>query len=680
MKKKRSLKRGVSLLLCLALVLPLFAGSPAIAAAPKTLQLKQAQNMALSNNTEITKTYNEILLKEIQYTEAVKEIKAKVKNLTSFRWTPLLSFKFPEQLHMSEEYDLNVKPLNLQTEIDILRHQMNTQEYEELAKINKAYLTAYVNQEKAAFTEDRLEAAEEELARNQARLSTGEATQADVDTMQSSVDKLTSDLSQQKRNLQTALEEVSDLIHLDVTSGYKLANPLSDAQIPREDLEDILEHAMENSQTIYEAEMAVSTAKVNMDSYESLMRSQYGSKLNAIETFLNQVRNGEDVDYAAFQLKYNEMLESFDAPWNGSIKILFFRFTKEWFKGEIDGTRYIENDLYALLTACKEYQSAVSELESAEKTLRSDITSSYEAIVTARNAYLDLADTVAENKEDLERLSALNQLGQAEYSEVKTKQEEYQTNQMDLIDALATYNELLYELDSLTCGAISPYLSGTSVSTDVGSGGDSYVTDDAAVPHYYIYTDISDLVFVFGLEIPEDFEPEITDYEIWYSGTQIGERTAVDQQLRHLALDYKGSYTLTVRLYNGDEYVTECEIDTTVMRDVLPIESAQEETTAQEQQCGTYQVDTVSLGSVSTSTLTLSFDATVGAAYYRLESAEGASVYTQEPVPAEESFSYLTLLISSLSTVKLQVYDREQNLIGTARFDEDTQTIWMTAQ
>ena len=56
MKKKRSLKRGVSLLLCLALVLPLFAGSPAIAAAPKTLQLKQAQNMALSNNTEITKT------------------------------------------------------------------------------------------------------------------------------------------------------------------------------------------------------------------------------------------------------------------------------------------------------------------------------------------------------------------------------------------------------------------------------------------------------------------------------------------------------------------------------------------------------------------------------------------------------------------------------------------------
>ena len=59
------------------------------------------------------------------------------------------------------------------------------------------------------------------------------------------------------------------------------------------------------------------------------------------------------------------------------------------------------------MTACKEYQSAVSELESAEKTLRSDITSSYEAIVTARNAYLDLADTVAENKEEGEGIRTI---------------------------------------------------------------------------------------------------------------------------------------------------------------------------------------------------------------------------------------------------------------------------------
>ena len=78
-----------------------------------------------------------------------------------------------------------------------------------------------------------------------------------------------------------------------------------------------------------------------------------------------------------------------------------------------------------------------------------------------------------QNREDLERLSGLNQLGKAEYSEVKTKQEEYQTSQMDYIDVLAEYNELLYDLDATTCGAVSPYFDSASVSTDAGSGADS---------------------------------------------------------------------------------------------------------------------------------------------------------------------------------------------------------------
>ena len=239
-KGRRGFARIMTAAFCCAMLLAFAALPPAEAASSKTLQLSQAQNMALSNNEEINKTYNQILLKQIQYTEAVDGIRAKVKNLTSFRWTPLLSFKFPEQLDMSEEYDLNVKPLNLQTEIDVLRHQMATQEYSELAALNKSFLTAYVNQEKAAFTEERLAAAQAELERNQARLSTWEATQSDVDTMQSSVDTLTSDLAQQKRNLQTSLQELSDLIHIDVSSGYTLANPLVDAEIPREDLEDII--------------------------------------------------------------------------------------------------------------------------------------------------------------------------------------------------------------------------------------------------------------------------------------------------------------------------------------------------------------------------------------------------------------------------------------------------------
>ena len=109
------------------------------------------------------------------------------------------------------------------------------------------------------------------------------------------------------------------------------------------------------------------------------------------------------------------------------------------------------------------------------------------------------------------------------------------------MDALAEYNELLYDLDATTCGAVSPYFDSASVSTDAGSGADSYVVDDATVPHYYIYTDISDLVFRVRPGNPGGFlNPAITDFEIWYAGTQIGERTPADQQLRHLGARLPG--------------------------------------------------------------------------------------------------------------------------------------------
>ena len=70
----------------------------------------------------------------------------------------------------------------------------------------------------------------------------------------------------------------------------------------------------------------------------------------------------------------------------------------------------------------------------------------------------------------------------------------------------------------------------------------------------------------------------------------------------------------------------------------------------------------------------------LGAAYYRIENADGTSVYSEKLVPVEESFSYLTLLIGSLGEVRLSLYDKEQNPIGTASFHEDTQTVWIAAQ
>lgn len=42
---------------------------------------------------------------------------------------------------------------------------------------------------------------------------------------------------------------------------------------------------------------------------------------------------------------------------------------------------------------------------------------------------------------------------------------------------------------------------------------------------------------------------------------QIGERTEIDAVIRHLELDLSQTDKTVIRLYNGDEFVADCEID-----------------------------------------------------------------------------------------------------------------------
>lgn len=653
---------------------PSFAG-----AANKTLLQAQAQTMAVANSSDISKQTNEITLQKMKYVEAVDAIKAKVKNLTSFRWTPLLSFKFPEKLNMTEEYDLQIKPITLQADITTMQHELDDLRYAALLEVNTAFLDAYMLQEKVAFTEERLENAQTELERNQLRLRTGDATQADIDKMEKSVETLENELSTQKRNFETAKSDLSDMIGMDVTTGYTFEDAMITAAIPRESLEDIINYTLENDHGYYSAKMAASTALLNLNAYESLMRNQYGSKINRIMSFVNAAKNGQDVDYAAFQMAYKEMLTDLDSPWAGKFRILFFTFTKEWLKGEISGTRYIEDEMYAIYTACMEYANAKKEQESTEDALRKEVSSQYETIVNAENAYRAMKDSAEEMREDYEKLLALNRMGKATYEEVSDKLEEYQAAQLEAMDLLSDYNELLYSFDRLTCGAVTKYFSGESLTTDSGSAADSYAeidTPDGA--YYHLYTSVEDMVFTFGVEIPEGYTPEVTDFEIWYEDQQIGARTPIDEEIRHLALDYGESSTLTLRLYDGDDFVGECEIDARVPRDT--IDFFQGETQAAEEQIGTYTMTASSVGDMTMTTLSLSIDATVGAAYYLVTYDDGKPVGSSEPTAIDGSLRYLTMLAASAEDVRLVLYDDSRSEICTAYLKESGQTVWRSTE
>lgn len=669
--KQRLYKRAAALVLALALVLQ---SAPAAGAlTQKTLSVEQAQRMALNVSSDITKQNNEILLKQMKYVEAVKGIKAKIKNLTSFRWSPLLSFKFPEKLALTDEYDLNIKPLTLQAEIDTMTHRLDDLEFEICNEVNQSFFNVYLLQETTAFTQQRLDDARNQLAKNEAKVVTGDASQTDVTASQSSVNLLETNLSDQLRQFEQAKQKLSDLIGLDVSTGYQFTNPFQTAQIPRDQLDSLVSYTLEHDQSYYEAKTATSTALLNIESYEGLMRNQYGSKMDYIQNYINMAKQGMDVDYAAFMLQYNQMLTALDAPWNGKIRILFFSFTKEWFKGEISGTRYIEDEMYAVYTACMEYSNALQEQQSLEKDLTTQVKDSFESIVTSWNTYQQMQTLAEQAKKTMEQTVALNQLGKADYSETAETQSSYQEAQQDALDALCEYNRLLSDYDRLTCGAVQQYLQGTGMSMDTGTGGDAFaVLDPINEPYYYIYTSVADLTFFIGVSIPEEFEPQVDSFEVWYDDTQIGQRTSITQELRHLAIDYGGTSMLTLRFYNGETYVAECEVDASVPRAALDF--GQKEVLQEPVVLGTYEVKTSVAGQTSLSQLTIKLDEPGQIASFALNYGEN-QVYTTEPQPIDQPFSYLTLLIASLNDVTIQFYDEDGQMVTQGRFDTTAQQI-----
>jgi hypothetical protein len=516
--------------------------------------------------------------------------------------------------------------------------------------------------------------AEKELARNQARLLAGRAKQADIDKGQQSVQKLTEDLARQLRAFLTAKQSLSDIVKLDVTTGYRFLNPLKDADLTRDQLDGLIEYTLSADHGVYEARAGESLALLNLNVAESLLRGKYGGAMNRLNSFISAARGGASVDYAAFQIQYRIMLSDIDSRWQGYKRIIFFKFPRVYLKGQIDGIRYIEDEPYALYTACMEYASARTDRIAAESDLQKRMSVDFEALVTARNAAKSLSDSVNDAAKALDKLLVLNRIGKADYDEVKSAQEEYQSLQMDAFGALTTYNELLIAFDRLCCGAVTQYFKGASFKSDTGGGAISFPTGDGQI-WYYIYGDVSDMTFVFGIDVPDEFEPDVSEYEVWYDNQNLSGRVEADKTFHHLTLDYGDTRTLKVRLFGSDGFVGECAIDASEPRGPLPIENAANAPAADpEKIIGSYTTETEIVGSASISVMKPEFNADVGAASYTLRYGN-TNIGGLERVPVKSPFSYLSLLIGDLEDVALIVYDSGGNPICTARFETSDGTI-----
>ena len=644
-------------------------------AADKTLSLQQAQKVAIAKSSKRVKILNKIELQEIKYSAAVKSIQMKKKNMSTFRWTPLLSFKFPEQPTLADEYEWQYKPLQITSTISSLQHQLLDDQLETKESVSNLYVQIYINQEKIAFLEENLEQAQTTLTRNQARLAVGEATQSDIDKLQQSIDRLTTDISLQKRSFETNKSKLSKLINQDVTTGYTFQNPLQQADIPRNILDNLIQYTLDNDQSYYEAKMDTRLAYTGMNMMESMMRSQYGNKMNNIMPFINQIKAGDSVDSGAFKNAYKQMLDNVDAPWNGTKKILFIRIKKEWFKGAVDGSRYVEDDPYALYTGALEYMDALKEQNSLQDELTNSVKSGFETLKTAQIAYNDAKKSCDVLEQEVEKNTRLNLLGKVSYEELSDLQEEYRNQESETLDLLAEYTQLLYYYDRLTCGGITAYLEGTDVDMKAAQGGNSFIAKELeGKAYYYINYRVEDNIFVMGVSIPDNYSLDITDYALYVNDMQIGDVTPIDEELEHLALDLDQVDKAQIFLYDGQELVDVREIDSSVNQAELPINGGYTlEHKESVQTVATY------IYTLQKTTNTVSMKITPKdseqIAYYRLTDTDGNAVNGDEMIPIDEEFTYLSLLVGNLSGLNIIFYDSQEQELYQGMFNTGSSSI-----
>ncbi len=472
--------------------------------------------------------------------------------------------------------------------------------------------------------------------------------------------------------LEADLKKLSKTLGLDVTTGYKFQKPYVEATIDRSSLEPLQTYTADRDETYYEAAMTATAARIQLSTNYNITRNFYGSDTNIISGYVNQALNGQQVSSKAFKADYKKFLDKVDSYWKGNFYIwiplwLVIVFPKEWIKGSLDGIRYVEDDPYALYQNVLDYISARKDEQSALETLNQSVEDQFNNYISVRNAYESNVKAVDDKKKDMDVFAAKNKMGLMTLEEYETEQDDYETLQNSMLDSMKLYTDTLYSFDRLTCGGVSALLSGTDADLQTAIVGQSYVTQSKDEATYYLKSIIQREMFELSIYIPDDFDVDITDYELWCDNEQIGSRTPVDKSLRHLALSKENVGKVMIRLYNGEEFIDDCVINPEDESGTLNITTRLDVNKDATGDVGTYDVTTSNVTGLATITLTpLESE---GIAFFKLIDEEGKALGGDEPVDIKKGLTHLGLVSTDLDKLTVEYYDENKSLKYKGYFD-----------
>ena len=319
--------------------------------AARIMRLSTAKSVAVARSEKIEALEIQIQSKQAAKESAIRAIREKERNMSTFRWSPLLDFSFPTEPDEAEAFEFRYKPTQLQYDIDTLNHKITDQKLKEYQDVCSIYMDIVSSQSEVTFLKQRIRSLETTILKNKARLAEGTVSQDMIDQQQDKLDGLNDKLASEETTLQRAKEKLSDKLGFSVTTGYNFEEAFTSTNIDRDNIEYLQNYAKERDQTVYEAKQAEELARLALMTNFELMRSQYGANIGMISTYVQQALDGSSISKRSFKKDYDDFLKKIDEPWTGKKRILFFSFPKEWWKGDIDGIRYVEDDPYVLYQA-----------------------------------------------------------------------------------------------------------------------------------------------------------------------------------------------------------------------------------------------------------------------------------------------------------------------------------------
>ncbi len=632
-------------------------------AADKKLSLKTCHTLAVESSSKYDSALDSIESKQAKYESAVKSLKLKKKNLTTFRWSPLLNFSFPQKLTLDQESEFEFKPMSLQYDIDIAKHKATDVKLDVYQEINTLYVNIYTLQKLIAFNESRAETLTEGLARNKARLLVGEAKQADIDTLQKRLDSINTTLASDKRNLEAALKKLSGKVGTDVTTGYTFESPFVSAEISRDNLQQLIDYALDRDETYYEACIEEMRAKVQLQTNYRLMKEHYGGDINMISSYVDFALQGNSVNKKGFKTDYKKFLEKIDSYWEGKKKVFWFiKIPRLWLKGSVDGTRYIEDDPNILYQDVLDYTSAYNDKKSAQEEVEAAVTDAFNNYVSVKASYQQYQKDLKQAEDDLKKDEIKSRMGQLTFEEYDSELTSYEDLQKSLIDTMKLYSDALYSLDRTTCGGVDAILNGD----EAGVGESFTVANSASGAYYYIKQIIQKQEFEVSIFIPDDFVAEVTDFELWVDNVQIGSRTSKDEKLRHLGLTFDDEPEVKIRLYNGDEFVDDCIVDANEVSGPLNVVTGYDIEKNLGDTLGTY--DIVKDDSTGLVEIKIKPD-DVNVKYFVVRDADGKALGSEEPISIDSKLVHLQLVETDMSPMTIDLMDENKSVLYKGRFD-----------